>query len=391
MKLNARLAAYIGSLLFASLAIVPLQSSEARQADVQLIQQRQAVVENPQSEQDSEKDSEKKTPEDEIDQEVTDTKSIPNTAPQVPNNYVRFHMWDGSIVAGEVEVDVLSIETEFGVLQVPIQRIQKLFPGLDSFPELKSKIEMLVEGLGDKDFDTREKSHRELASMGMQIRHEVDRFKDGGSAERKKRLAAIKQEIEESLDELEDDGSLAERSLIRGDAVETPEFAIVGKILQNKFDIKSKFGQLTVNLSDIKMAERPVAEIRDTIKKSVAVGAEKFFQRQPVSTRIRVNKGDKISIKADGVVQWTNWSSSSSPDGLNNQGQYQGIQSGALCARIGSNGKILKVGSKNDWTAKQSGVLYLGIAMQDNYLNQNGYRWTGEYNAKVQVKPAESE
>ena len=294
-------------------------------------------------------------------------------------------------MAGEVQVDSISIETEFGVLEVPIERIRKLYPGLNSYPEMNDKIERLVEGLGDKDFDIREKSNRELASMGMLIRNEIDNFNDGGSAERKKRLAAIKQEINEQLDEFDEEGEPIERSLVRGDSVETPEFEIVGRIIQQTFTINSKFGQLSVDLSDIKMAERSFNEKKEMVKKTVSVGAEKFFQRQPVSTRIRVNKGDKISIKADGVVQWTNWSTSSSPDGLSNQGQYQSISSGTLCARIGNSGKILKVGTKSEWTAKQSGVLYLGIAMQDSPANQSGYSWTGEYKAKVQVQPAESD
>lgn len=386
MKLKLLVDSCLLGWLFTSLTIGPIHETNARQNDPFGTDQVTIV---PQDEETKKDETAEKKPEDEG--VVTDTKTIPNTAPQLPGNYVRFHMWDGSIVAGEVQVDGISVETEFGVLQVPIERIRKLYPGLDSFPEMNAKIVRLVEGLGDKDFDVREKSHRELSSMGMQIRNEIDKFDDGGSAERKKRLATIKQEINEALDEFEEEESPADRSMIRGDSVETPEFEIVGKILQETFTINSKFGQLTVNLSDIKMAERSFEEKKETVKKNVTVGAEKFFQRQPVSTRIRVNKGDKISIKADGVVQWTNWSSSSTPEGLGNQGQYQGIQSGTLCARIGSNGKITKVGSKSDWTAKQSGILYLAISMQDNYLNQNSYRWTGEYKAKVQVKPSGTE
>ena len=41
----------------------------------------------------------------------------------VPDNFIRFHMWDGSIVAGLVTMDAISIETEFGVLEVPVSKI----------------------------------------------------------------------------------------------------------------------------------------------------------------------------------------------------------------------------------------------------------------------------
>lgn len=309
---------------------------------------------------------------------------------EVPDNFIRFHMWDGSIVAGLVTMDVISIKTEFGVLEVPVARIKKLFPGLNSFPELDKKIKMLIAQLSDKDFAMRETAHRELTNMGLQIREQLRNANSDGSAEQKKRLSEIRQAIEEEFEDAEENGGSTERALIRGDSIETPEFNIVGKILEETFTVNSKFGQLTVELSDVKMADRPVQEKKSATKKTVKIASDAFFQRTPANTRIRVTKGDKISIKADGVVQWTNWSTSSTPDGLSNQGQFQGIQSGTLCARIGSSGKIFKVGKEHTGVAKQSGTLYLGIAIQDSYVQQN-YRWTGNYNAKVRVTPPDAE
>ncbi|MDA7918562.1 hypothetical protein N9B20_02750 [Mariniblastus sp.] len=312
------------------------------------------------------------------------------TIDEVPDNFIRFHMWDGSIVAGLVTMDFISINTEFGVLEVPVARIKKLFPGLNSFPELDKKIKMLIAQLSDKDFAMRETAHRELTNMGLQIREQLQDANSDGSAEQKKRLSEIRQAIEEEFEDAEENGESSERALIRGDSIETPEFNIVGKILQKTFTVNSKFGQLTVELSDVKMADRPVQEKKSATKKTVKIASDAFFQRTPANTRIRVTKGDKISIKADGVVQWTNWSTSSTPDGLTNQGQFQGIQSGTLCARIGSSGKIFKVGKEHTGVAKQSGTLYLGIAIQDSYVQQN-YRWTGNYDAKVRVTPPDAE
>ena len=313
-----------------------------------------------------------------------------NATELVPDNFIRFHMWDGSIVAGLVTMDAISIKTEFGVLEVPVSRIKKLFPGLNSFPEMDNKIETLITQLSDKDFAKRETAHRELTNMGLQIRKQLQDINSDGSAEQKKRLSEIRQAIEEEFEDAEENGEVAERALLRGDSIETPEFSIVGKILEETFTVKSKFGQLTVELSDVKMADRPAKEKKSATKKTVKVESDAFFQRTPVNTRIRVTKGDKISIKAGGVVQWTNWSTSSTPDGLANQGQFQGILSGTLCARIGSSGKIFKIGKEHAGVAKESGTLYLGIAIQDSYVQQN-YRWTGNYNAKIRVTPPDEE
>ncbi|MFT5300661.1 MAG: hypothetical protein ACI87E_003941 [Mariniblastus sp.] len=404
MKLHESYPILIAGILMAGFTFAVAASAEACQVKVQAIQRGQVIKVVPaaaglDAQEDGVKpikeaaEDKKKTDEEAKADEgpVTDTRTLTGKTIELAKNYVKFHMWDGSIVAGELQFDSISIKTEFGVLEVPIEKIRRLHPGLDSFPELNGRIKALVEDLGDKDFDVREKSQRALSGMGAQIRDELETYQDGGNAERKKRLIMIKKEIDESLDEFAEDGESSERSLIRGDSIETPEFSIVGKIQQETFTLKSKFGTLTVQLGDVRMAERKVETVKESIKKTVAIGAEKFFQRQAVSTRIRVNRGDRISIKADGVVQWTNWSSSSTPEGLPNQGVYQSIKSGTLCARIGSTGKVIKVGSKGDWTATKSGVLYLAIAMQDSYLNGSSYKWTGEYNAKVQVKPAKSE
>ena len=68
--------------------------------------------------------------------------------------------------------------------------------------------------------------------------------------------------------------------------------------------------------------------------------------------------------------------------------EFQGINSGTLCARNGSCGKVIKIGSKGEFVAKKAGVLYLAIAINDNLQSQS-YRWTGNYKAKIQVKPAQ--
>ena len=327
--------------------------------------------------------------ENKTDEKITDTAAI-EAKSDIGNQFIRFHMWDGSIVGGDVAFDKIDIDTTFGTLQIPIRDILKFHPGLDSIPALGARITTLVEGLGDKDFSVRENSHRELVSMGLQLQNEIGRFEDGGSAERKKHLEEIKKLIAEMSDESGDleTGEL-ERPLIRGDLIVTREFSIVGKIRQSEFQLSSKFGDLLVNLADIRMADRSFNSSKEEVRKSVEISGTSFFQTTPVSTKIRVNRGDKISIRASGVVQWTNWSTSSGPDGIENQGTWQNQNSGTLMARVGKGDNYIKIGSSGDFVAKQTGELFLGIAIQDNFAkNNSGYRWDGDYTAKIVIQPA---
>ncbi len=283
-------------------------------------------------------------------------------------------------------IEHIDVETEFGALKVPIAKIQRFYPGLDSFPQLESKIQTLVADLGDKNFDVREKSHAELVEMGPLIRLEINRFDDGGSVERKKHLAEIKKKIEEILDDSDDlDDSIAP-PLIRGDRIETDQFTIVGKIVQPEFRMRSKYGDMVVQLADIKMGDRAFNVTTAEIRRTVEIDAMDFFP-DGTTTKIRVNRGDKISINATGTVNWTNWNSACGPDGMSDKGQFSGHNSGMLLARIGDSSDLIKVGSKATFTAPRSGVLYLGIAMAENYSRNTGYRWTGNYSAKIQIQP----
>lgn len=343
-----------------------------------------AVVHDRKQVQQAEKEENDAEPE----QVEIDTSQISSRRPQFPQKYIRFHMWDGSILGGEIESDSIDIETDFGPLVVPVSRLVKLFPGLQSLPDLNSKIEALVAGLGDKDFDVREKSQQELIAMGVQIRSALDGFENGGSAERKKRLGEVRTALDALIEDFEDVEQESGQPLVVGDTVVTPDFSIVGKIKNDSFRVKNKFGLLTIQLADIRIANRGMEQEPDAIRKTVTVPGTAFFQTKSVSSGIRVNPGDRIEINATGIVNWTNRNKTSSPNGIPNYGSYKGIHCGTLCARIGKEGAIQKVGNDSEFVVQQVGILYLAIAMQDSYAS--GYRFSGSYKANIRVIPSEN-
>lgn len=331
--------------------------------------------------------TEDKSPE-EKDEPIVDTAVDQSKRPKISDQFAQLHLRDGSIIGGELATKSIDVKTSYGMLKVPISRIVQFYPGLDSNQKLKQKISDLVESLGGPTVTERDKAQKELIAMGLGIRGILTSIGDGGDAERKKQLNQIYARFDEVIDEAEDEVLPLERSMIFDDTIVTPDFSIVGKIQQKEFRLASKYGALTVTLDGIKLADRIIDHEKTSIRKSIAVPAMAFFQTTPKSTGIRVNKGDRIKIRADGVVQWTNWSSSSTPDGLSNRSQWNGINSGTLTARIGSNNShCVKIGSSGEITAKSSGVLYLGIAMRDSYANNGSYTWTGEYKAKITVDP----
>lgn len=333
---------------------------------------------------DAEEDSKEEEP-----QNIIDSAAQP-APPTMADDQIKLHMWDGSIVGGKVAVSSINVLTEFGQMTIPIKQIVEFYPGLDSFPQKQAELEKLVRDLGDGTYQVREDAHRALVRMGLPLRREIMKFTDGGSIERKKHLVEIRKELDELAEDAEDMDVLTPiTELARQDRVVTPNMTVVGKIQEDLFVITSKFGELKVRLEDIEHASRDVKIAKDEIRKKLTVDSDNFYQRKPKSVGIRVNKGDRIRIKAGGMMEWTNWNTSSTPHGLSSQGNWHSINSGTLIACIGKDeNNVEKVGAQKDWVAKKNGVLYLAIACQDNYVKSNSYRWTGEYEVKVVVMPA---
>lgn len=299
---------------------------------------------------------------------------------------VRLNLTDGSIVSGKFTISHITVETEFGPLDVPITRIRRVVPGLESHASLYGRIRELIEDLASDDYKQRETAEQELFKMGPPVRAELELYRDDSSAERARRVKAILAR----LDELSEDdfGESEAETWIREDTIETVEFTIVGKVSPETFTVNNRFGTLTIDLDYITSIER--GEESEDIRKSLTLPGTYLVQRDFKNTGILVEKGDRISVRADGrIVRSGSSSYFSTPSGNSRLQTYTSnptIYGGTLVARLGKNGKIVKVGTSTSFTADKSGMLYLAIAMSANYAR---YAFVGSYNVKLKVDRGE--
>jgi len=331
--------------------------------------------------------SDEKKPED-GDAEASGDESVEDEADKEPVDpeVVFLHLSDGTRVAGKLSVDAIEVDTRFGSLSIPITKIRRLQPGLDSNPDLDRRIGELVDQLGSDEFATRESAHKELLQLGPVVLNELGRRGGDGNAERDRHLKKLTEELrslaEEMEFEAEDEYSL--QPLRRGDTVYTTSFSVVGTIRPQKFKFNSRYGQLALNLADIYSASRDTDDEEDEVRKALRLEGTNVVQRGMKSTGIRVHKGDKVLIRATGKVtmpQRNNYTST--PEGHANLGTYvNNIYSGALVAQIG-NGSIFKAGANHSFVAKENGVLKVAIAMRSSYVR---YALTGGYNVAVRVE-----
>ena len=312
----------------------------------------------------------------------------------LPEQYIRLHLMDGSVISGDLAVKEIKIATEFGLLTVPISKIHKFTPGLASHPEVQGEVSKMIADLGGEDFKARESAQKNLLKMGLKIRSLLQQFKNDENAERKRRVGQILTEfteLEDEQDDLEENERAAD--LIVFDTIETANFTIVGRVQQAKFQISSKYGPLTIQLSDIRMGQRQAVD-RQSFRKSFAVPGTELVQRSFKNSGVRVERGDRVSVTADGQLVMSPWGSnmSSTPDGGSNYGWYveNKIEGGALVAKIGNSGEVFKVGKKHTFVAKKAGILHFAIGMQATYSGR-GYNFPGQYNVKVRVEPGTDE
>ena len=322
--------------------------------------------------------------------EAPKPKPAPEEPAPTPPGMLRLHLMDGTIITGQLKTQTLKIKTEFGDLVVPITAIVRFQPGIESHPKLNQRINGLIEQLSDPQATRRDKAQEDLTNFGPALLPELQRqiAKSDQDPERKVRLANVIESLYSSEDSFEEAEEGPAVSLNRLDTIETERFTIAGRVQQQKFTIQSKFGKLDVKLADIKAAEqlssKPVEQ-----RKVVQVSGADMTIRAMKNTALKVKRGDKIIIFAEGKITMSPWgnNSISSPDGIAQNGMYNGkIPLGALVGRIGADGQEFLVGSKNTIVAKQSGTIYLGFAMQANWAN---YQFPGNYKARIRVIPAE--
>ena len=309
----------------------------------------------------------------------------------LPPRFIRLHLMDGTVIAGDLSVDEITVATEFGKLTVPISRISSLTPGLDSHPEMFGQIKALIETLGGEDYKAREEAHKELLTIGPKIHSLLAAHKDDENAERKRHIEQILKELDElaeDKDELEE-GAQSDQEWAHLDTVVTPKFTILGKVSPASFTISSKYGPLTIKLNDVRMAQREQQVLREAISRKITVPGINLVQRSYKSSGVRVERGDSITISADGQIVMTPWGSNSisGPDGGQNYGWFvqNEIPGGALVARIGNNDPPFKVGSRYSFVAKKPGILHFAIAMQHEHAQNNSF--PGQYNVRVKVEP----
>jgi hypothetical protein len=304
--------------------------------------------------------------------------------PALPPDFIKLYLMDGAVITGRLSMKEIAVETQFGRLNVPVTSIKTFTPGLVSHPVLAKEVSGLIADLGSSNYNDREKAQQALVKMGLPIRGELEKHQNDSDVERRNRIKAILSEFDQLAEGLDaGDGDVP--AMRDRDTVETTDFTIVGKIVPQSFTIASPYGELNIKLADVRRGQREIGK-KDDVRQSFSVDATHLAMRSTLNTNIRLERGDVVTVTADGTITMTPWGTGalSTPDGAPNYGWFipGQIASGTLVGKVG-NESFMKLGSKTTFTAERSGVLQLGIGMQADYAEN---QFPGKYSVKVRVQ-----
>ncbi|MGC4002757.1 MAG: hypothetical protein QM811_06350 [Pirellulales bacterium] len=294
---------------------------------------------------------------------------------------IKLHLMDGSIITGKLAVKELAVETEFGALNVPVSSIRSFTPGLSSHPSFSKQIGGWIQALGSANFNEREKAQQQLERFPA-LRSELEKHAKDSDTERRNRITAILNKFEDDAD---DDAGEKPWGVRERDVIETLEFTIVGKIVPQSFQVTSQYGPLTIKLSDIRGGVRETSKKED-VRQTVSVDAQNFAFKNPLDTKIRLERGDKVTITAEGTIHMNPWGNNAmaTPEGNPQYGQFMGnqIPMGALVGRVGSSDQFQKFGNKFTLTVDKPGNLQLALGVMNDY---NESQFPGKFTVKVHV------
>jgi hypothetical protein len=295
------------------------------------------------------------------------------------------HLRDGASITGDIRLERLRVVTRYGVLEIPSGDIHqvRVAPRID--PGTLQRIDDAILRLGSADLDAREQATAFLRGLGGPARKRLREASRSPDEEVKARAVIILSEIEaasrpgeEAPDETGAPDPLPEGS---EDEVVARRFTARGRIEIDRLDVATPYGDLDIALSDVETivfrSERPAAA-------SLTVGPESALPGGWVRTKVSVEKGEKLAIRAAGEMTVQGYSIRSGPEGNTRYSSttFREFPVLALVGKVGKNGKPFLVGREYSGKAPRGGDLYLGVVP----FRQNR-PMTGAYRVKVELKP----
>lgn len=297
------------------------------------------------------------------------------------------HLKNGDILTGISTLENLNFQTDFGTLNIPIDKVNSIKIGLNDTRFDKGNLLKLLDEVEYGSAKEKETAFDKVVQMEEGAIPFVRAFMEsatGGPAYTTTDInTAVLYEV-----------MLAKHKVSRNYSLhDILTYNNTNKIAGNyNFDaiaIKTSYGNLSVERNDIDFIDVKITSSGFDNKNMFKVFANENISGSRdeswLNTQILVKKGDKISISATGEVVLASLSGNTyTPDGGVNGAvgkKDEKLNYGQLVYKIGLSGKVQTAGDNFNGYADKTGVLYLAI-YESVYNSAN----TGYYNVAVKAE-----
>lgn len=293
-----------------------------------------------------------------------------------------FYLRDGGKVAGRPSLEMLQIRTRYGTLRVPVSEIIQVLFARRIDPEVKEEIARAIRRMGSDDFDVREDAMEDLRGIGPDALGQLRDATKSKNEEIKVRAQVLVEEFQEKSDD-EDPVVSSDIDPVEGDRdqVVTRKFTIRGRVVEDEFAVRSRYGVLRLDAADI------VGIFFDRgghVSESVDVEGSKIVPANWVKTAADLTKGQHLEIEAKGQLHVSNYNLTVGPEGTRRYSgsTFQNFPMLSLVGKVGKKGKPFVVGRSYKGKVGRDGTLYLGVVPF-----RRNYRATGTYKVEVEAEP----
>ncbi|GIW79571.1 MAG: hypothetical protein KatS3mg105_1378 [Gemmatales bacterium] len=297
--------------------------------------------------------------------------------------FVRFR--DGSLIRrAHIEGPIL-LETPFGKLTIPIDKISRIDFGFRVPEDIARQIGTAIQELSGPDYRKRDLASRRLVAFGVLAYPALLQAQKNADKETARRAAAALEQIREHTPP-------EHLKFRKQDVVYTFDSLITGRIINSDFRTTTRyFGTVKLQLHDL----ATIYSIAGAGEKVFKLRAADFAKNPECwfATGLSLHRSLGLQVEANGQIQFTVPDESPSPQGaLDHVAVLSGpdgskvsekdspIPFGTLLGRIGDDGPVFRIGKKLVATTDSTGPLFLRIFCPPG-------KASGAYRVFVRVDP----
>jgi len=291
-----------------------------------------------------------------------------------------FYLRDGSKIAGVPRIESLQVTTSYGVLHIPRDQIVRIRFARRLDAATKSRIEGLIEDLGNEDFDKREAASKSLGEVGPDALQLLRKALKSSNEEVKNRATILIGQIDSKGEgKAEKDEALPEL-IGPEDEVATAKMTVRGTVTGEEIGIDSRYGELKIRIADLAGA---IFRTSGAAGGKVEVSAQNLAPQNWLDTKLDLEKGQKLKIEATGQLSVRNYGIVSGPEGNRDWGgnSFNNFPMLSLVGKIGKRGQPFLIGPSFTGKANASGRLHLAVVP----FSPNAGGASGSYQVKIQT------